>query len=240
MDEVRVLPVDKERKMEDIRARFAEGSTSYDGRITRIIPRYSEMLDALISSVMPRWNRMPRVLDIGCGTGALSAAVLRSRPEAELTCLDMTKEMLDIARQRLSGHDNVGYVVADIHDFQLDGPYDAVVSSLALHHIGSDEEKKAIYRKVFDALRSGGCFYNADLVLASNDDLQEVYMAKWKEFMYRSFSHEEVDHAHITRYRQEDSPAKLVDHLRWMGDVGFRDLDVVWKYYNFAVYGGTK
>ncbi len=31
-----------------------------------------------------------------------------------------------------------------------------------------------------------------------------------------------------------------MDQLAWLAEIGFTDVDVVWKYYNFAVYGGRK
>jgi len=233
------VSVDKERKMEEVRANFASGSTGYDDRIKKIIPRYDEMLDALVSCVRPPRDRRLRIIDIGCGTGAVSARLLHSHPDIELTCLDMTAEMLELAKERLKGH-GVKFVLADIYDFELDGPYDMVISSLALHHIVSDHDKKAIYQKIYDALAPGGSFFNADIVLGSNDLVQELYMDRWREFMYRSFSKDETDNVRIPRYHKEDSPARLIDHLRWLDEVGFAAVDVIWKHYNFAVYGGWK
>jgi SAM-dependent methyltransferase len=109
------VSVDKERKMEEVRANFASGSTGYDDRIKKIIPRYDEMLDALVSCVRPPRDRRLRIIDIGCGTGAVSARLLHSHPDIELTCLDMTAEMLDIAKERLKGRD-VRFVLADIYE----------------------------------------------------------------------------------------------------------------------------
>ena len=39
---------------------------------------------------------------------------------------------------------------------------------------------------------------------------------------------------------EEDRPAVLMEQLSWLKDLGFADVDVVWKYYSFAVYGGRK
>jgi tRNA (cmo5U34)-methyltransferase len=232
------LNVDREKRMEEVRTNFTKGSGEYDDRIRKIIPRYDEMLEALVSSTALREGGV-RVLDIGCGTGAASEQLLRTRPEAQLTCLDMTESMLDLARRRLEGR-GARFVLADIHEFDLDGPYDAVISSLALHHLVSDQDKKDVYRRILDALAPGGSFFNADIVLGSSDAVQEMYMMKWKEHMYRSFPRTEVDEVQVPRYRREDSPARLVDHLRWLEEVGFKDVDIIWKRYNFAVYGGSR
>jgi tRNA (cmo5U34)-methyltransferase len=232
--------MDREKRMAEIRSNFSEGSREYDTRVKKIIPRYDEMLDVLISCIVPQEGHKMRAIDLGCGTGAVSKRLLDVFPDTELTCLDMTEEMIDIAKQRLSAHGNVRYVLSDLYEFEFDGPYDVIVSSLALHHIVTDQDKKMIYRRIFEALRPGGSFYNADLVLGSDDDTQSINMKQWKEHMYLSFPREDVDNVLVTRYEQEDSPAKLIDHMRWLNEVGFVGVDVAWKYYNFAVYGGKK
>jgi tRNA (cmo5U34)-methyltransferase len=232
--------MDRHERMAGIRSNFSEKSREYDSRVRKVIPRYEEMLDVLISCFIPQDGKRIRAIDLGCGTGAVSKRLLGALPQTELTCLDMTEEMMNLAKLRLSTYKGVRYVLSDLYDFEFDGPYNVIISSLALHHIVTDHDKKLIYRRIFDALEPGGSFYNADLVLGSDDHTQYLYMKQWKEYMYRSFPREEVDNVQIPRYEQEDSPAKLIDHLHWLKEVGFGGADVVWKYYNFAVYGGKK
>ena len=44
----------------------------------------------------------------------------------------------------------------------------------------------------------------------------------------------------VIPYYEEDKPSKLVDQLTWLSEIGFVDVDVIWKYYKLAVYGGVK
>jgi len=115
-----------------------------------------------------------------------------------------------------------------------------VISSLALHHLRTDEDKKNFYSKIYKALSPGGIFYNADVVLASSSHLQDAYTKKWKEFMCKSMSKQEIEEKWIPKYKEEDRPAMLMDQLAWLGKIGFVYTDVVWKFYNFAVYGGAR
>ncbi len=228
------------RKMAEIRSNFSRRAEEYDSWIRKAVPRYDEMLDALMSCVEVTRGTRFRAIDIGCGTGALSQRLLSLYPEVELTCLDMTEGMLDVARERLKGHGNVRFVLHDLYDFQYDGPYDLVMSSLALHHLVTDEDKREQYRRIQDALAPGGSFYNADFVLASDDRTHAMYLRKWADFMYQTLPREEVEGSVLPRHRREDSPAMLTDHLRWMTEAGLSDVDVIWKYYGFTVYGGRK
>jgi tRNA (cmo5U34)-methyltransferase len=124
--------------------------------------------------------------------------------------------------------------------YEFDDIYDVAISSLALHHLLTDEDKKAFYQKIYENLAPGGVFYNADLILGSSDRIQEVYMEQWKAFMRKQLSEDEIENQCISKYYEEDRPAKLLEQLSWLTDLGFHEVDVLWKYYNFAVYGGCK
>lgn len=122
----------------------------------------------------------------------------------------------------------------------FEGQYDAIVSSLALHHLVTGAEKQRFYKRAFDRLAPGGVFYSADIVLGANEALQEAYMRLWRAFMLRRVPESEIDAKWIPKYEAEDHPAPLLDHLTWLAEAGFGEIDVVWKRYNFAVYGGTR
>lgn len=51
---------------------------------------------------------------------------------------------------------------------------------------------------------------------------------------------DEIEKIWIPKHKEEDFPVPLKSHIRWMKNVGFQDVDVVWKYYSFGVYGGLK
>lgn len=96
------------------------------------------------------------------------------------------------------------------------------------------------YKKAYNSLNNMGIFYNADVVLGSNNYNQSLYMQKWKEYMSNSISIDEIENKWIPNYELEDRPAKLIDQLEWLSEIGYKNIDVIWKFYNFAVYGGQK
>jgi len=114
------------------------------------------------------------------------------------------------------------------------------VSSLALHHLENDKDKKDFYSKIYSILTDSGMFYNADVVLASTDYHQDINMNRWIEYMNKSVLMDEILNYWIPKYKTEDRPAKLIDQLKWLENIGFKSVDVIWKYYNFGVYGGIK
>ena len=226
--------------MGSVKDHFESEAKEFDRIILTLIPHYATMVRALVEAI-PFERCVPvRVLDLGCGTGMIAGQVLEAFPSAQVTCLDIAENMIASAQSRLVRYGTVKYLVADFRTFDFVDRYDVVVSSLALHHLVTDGDKQQFYRRIYESLNVSGVFYNADVVLASNDFLQAVYMDAWCAFMRQSISNDEIRNKWIPKYEQEDHPAKLVDQLAWMAQIGFVDVDVVWKYYNFAVYGGVR
>jgi tRNA (cmo5U34)-methyltransferase len=224
--------------MDKIKQHFEEEARDFDRIILTLIPDYPQMVEALVAGLPFESDAPVRVIDLGCGTGTVSQAVLHAFPNAHVTCLDLAENMIAMAEYKLARHPHIRFIASDFATF--DGEYDAVISSLALHHIATDEDKKRLYHRIYARLRPGGIFYNADVVLASSDLLQATYMRQWRAFMRRNISDEEIEGKWIPKYQAEDRPAKLLDQLAWLKGIGFADVDVLWKRYNFAVYGGAK
>lgn len=233
--------------MEAIKAHFEEEARVFDATIVRLIPHYDSMIDALVSALPFPAGSRPKILDLGCGTGTVSARVFGRYPDAKITCLDIAENMLGMARAKLNPYNaNAEFVLADFSDWIPPVRYDAVVSSLALHHLPDDGAKRAFFSKVHESLSPGGCFLNADVVLSGDPQLQSMYLRKWRSFMigrdagHDPVSAEEADEKWFPSYEREDRPAVLSDQLDWLGTCGFAVTDVIWKHYNFAVYGGKK
>jgi len=108
------------------------------------------------------------VLDVGAGYGVVSEEVLKAFPHAHLTLQDYSELMFEHALKRLAGLSPFTcYVLADLSDpawaAKLRGPFDLVVSGLAIHNLDLESLMKRCYRSIYDLLRPGGLFLDYDL-----------------------------------------------------------------------------
>jgi len=103
------------------------------------------------------------VLDVGCGTGNLSLAMLRAQPAARVTGLDPDVGALRTAARKARRRRVPLTLVQGFADRlpTEDGSLDHVVSALALHHV-PDEGRVLFARDAFRALRPGGRVTIAD------------------------------------------------------------------------------
>jgi len=209
-------------RTDKIKSHFEEEAKEFDNIIKTLIPSYSEMVDILTLAI-PFSNEFKfSMIDLGCGTGTISKSVKNSFPGVNITCVDISREMLEIAKGKLDG--NMTGIEADFNDFEFSAKYDLVVSSLALHHLENDSDKLNFYKKIYSALNDNGVFINMDVVLGSDELIPDLYMKKWKEFMSKNVSEEEINNKWLKNYYLEDRPTKLITHLGMLRDCGFSNV----------------
>lgn len=226
--------------MNKIKDHFEQEAHEFDEIIIKLIPYYPQMLEALVSSIPFDHGKKIKVIDLGCGTGTISKKIKEKYLCANITCLDFAENMVEISKIKLKKFSDIKYIIADFNNYHFEDTYDLIVSSLSLHHLVTDNDKIAFYKKIYETLNPDGIFINADVILASNSSLQKNYLEQWKSFMQKNVSIEEINNKWIPKYKEEDRLAKLINQLIWLKDIGFKDVDVIWKYYNFAVYCGFK
>jgi tRNA (cmo5U34)-methyltransferase len=216
---------------------FAAHAADYDAQRRRLVPCFDEFYGTAVSVIGLRDGPVRRVLDLGAGTGLMSAAVLARYPEAELVLVDGAAEMLEQAGERLPAGATTT-VVADLREALPDGPFDAVVSGLAIHHL-EDPDKRDLFARVHDALRPGGVFVNAEHVTGPNPWLAGTYRSMWREACRAaSASEDEIGGAEVRM--QADRSADVATQLEWMRAVGMRDCDCFFKELHFAVLAGWR
>ncbi len=226
-------------RMDQVFEHFNGEAAVFDAGILKSVPHYQQMIGVIIEMLpFPRDSRVD-LLDIGTGTGNIAFNLKTAFPNSRLTCLDLAPNMLAIAKEKLSRFSDVEYIQADAAKYKFAKKYDAIVSSLTLHHLETDRDKHAFHVKAFQALKKGGLFINADILTAPDKKMQDINLAKWREHILKT-STPEFAADRYKKYKAEDRPAVLLNELDSLRKAGFRSVDCFWKYYNFAVYGGIK
>jgi tRNA (cmo5U34)-methyltransferase len=171
------------------------------------VPAYERLQQAVARATAGL--AVARVLDLGTGTGETLGAVLGTHPGAVAVGVDKNDAMLDAARRRLAGA-TVGLQVAELTDALPAGPFDLVVSALAIHHL-EGPDKADLFGRIGGVLRPRGRFVLGDVVIPVEQPDGVTPLIS--------------DH---------DRPSTLADQLRWLDEAGF-DASTVWAEHDLVV-----
>jgi tRNA (cmo5U34)-methyltransferase len=200
----------------------------YDVQIRRFIPGYDDMLATAVGVLATLAPPDVHILDLGGGTGALSAAVLGGLPEARVTLLDVDAAMLAEARDRLAEFgDRVDFREASFLDPLP--PAGAVMASLALHHVHDLEQKVGLYRAIHEALEPGGVFLNVDAAVSDGPRLGALAVDTVVAHMGENGIPEAEAREHIASWADEDRYFPLDSELGALRRAGFAEVDCVWR-----------
>ncbi len=213
-----------------------------------------EMQVATVLRMIPQPMDAPiRVLDIGAGFGALAGAVLRDRPNATALCLDASEAMLQLGLEKnadLKGR--IRFVQGSLESSDwlksVDGTFDAVISSRALHHFTENQRRRYIFKELFGLVRVSGCFINADNVRGATKTLSERYRTARDEYLDRfvrkasggKTNLAQAKAASPSTYHGPHNNGYLDEELAWLREAGFVDVDCFWKFTTIVVYGGFR
>lgn len=219
---------------------FDRSSVHYDRDRRRLIPCYDDFYSIALEVIPFHQDRELRVLDLGAGTGILSAGVAARYPHALLTLVDLSPAMLRIAEERFMAGDGrrASFHTMDYSKEPLRGTYDLIVSALSIHHL-PDDDKIRLFKKIFRALEPGGMFINADQVQGENAVAEKICTRTWLRKVRESGIPEEALSEAIERMK-EDRMSPLASQLTWLERAGFSDITTWYRYYSFVVYSATK
>ena len=174
---------------------LGELGSFYDGIITR-----STLAGKIIDSVVwgldadkaEKWiddalEPIPQdfsgnLLEVPVGTGVLTMPLYKTLPEASVTCLDYSADMMENARKRAlaMGIEGISFVQGDVGDLPFDDESFDIVLSLNGFHAFPDKE--AAYRETFRVLKKGGifcgCFYITGEYARTDRFIEKLYVPK--------------------------------------------------------------
>jgi tRNA (cmo5U34)-methyltransferase len=165
---------------------------TYLAEMAAEIPGYEELQEAVVTAAAE--VQATRVLELGTGTGETALRVHARHPEATWVGIDASEAMLERARERLP---NADLRLQRLEDELPAGPFDLVVSALAVHHLDG-AGKQDLFSRVARVLQPGGRFVLGDVVVPPAGQEGPIYI-DW----------------------EMDKPDSVEDQLAWLRAAGF-------------------
>ena len=230
--------------VDEIRRRF-DGETD---RYTNLETGQLSAVDAVLAmnlvaeAAAATTPHATNLLDVGCGGGNYTLKLLERLPHLDVTLIDLSQAMLDLAvpriRPRSTG--SVTAIQADIRDINLGkSRFDIVLASAVLHHLRADNEWRSVLQKVHDALKPRGSFWIFDIVESPLPEVQTIHWRRYGEYLTaaggESFRKELYE-----RIIEEDTPRSVPYQLDLLRAVGFSEVELLHKNSCYAALGAVK
>jgi malonyl-CoA O-methyltransferase len=137
-----------EKHQRSVTARFSAAAPTYhdNADVQRIV---AEKLLSLVSAPLP----VDHILEIGCGTGVLTELLMKHFPTVMIHAMDVSRDMIAQARNRLSSNNHIRWFMSDLRTFDPPVLYPLIVSSSSMHWICPVEDG---LRSMANLLEAGG------------------------------------------------------------------------------------
>lgn len=237
-------PLDKKSTVTEIRERFDADVERFSNLETgqqavMDAPLVLELISELAVKFRPDAENL---LDIGCGAGNNTIAILRRKGVINCDLVDLSLPMLERARERLS-EENAGDVRIYHSDFRnVELPhahYDIVVAAAVLHHLRDDADWENAFQKIYGLLKPGGVFFVSDIVFHENEKVHEEMYKRYGEYLKR-IGDPGYDRKIFDNIDKEDTPRSLSYQIDLLRKTGFGYADVLHKNSCFAAFVGIK
>lgn len=222
-----------------VKTHLGVSAGDYDQAIRDFVPYYDEFLNTAVALLKKLIPEDAQIVDLGGGTGGLTAAIVKGLPNVRVQIVDVDSQMLTQAQERLKAYSpRVSFLNASFFDPLPKA--DAYVASLSLHHIHDLKEKTKVYHSIWQGLNPGGLFLNLDAVVSEDSALTPLAMNEWASKMEERGIALPAALQHLKSWKDEDRYFSIFEELTSLKNAGFPAPECFWRRLPMAVYGGRK
>ncbi len=217
----------------NIQNNFNKVAKEYDKNRINFIPCFDDYYDNTTKLITSNIESPKRILDLGAGTGLLSSFWFQQFPTSEYVLVDIADEMLNIARKRFSGIENVCYKTLNYVRDLPSGNFDTIISALSIHHLENDD-KQNLFNRINKKLPKGGLFVNYDQFCSNSKRLNKWINTYWENQLKNS-SLSKHDIELWDERKRLDRECSIDDEIEMLRNSGFSIVECFYKYQKFSV-----
>lgn len=187
------------------------------------MPGRKDILSKIANLATTFVSHQPKILDLGCGSGDVTAEIIQLRPDTSVCMVDFSEKMVHQVRDRFQNEKNIEIITHDLNngvpENLLSKEFDVLTSCFTIHHV-EYENRVGLYTQIRHILCDGGLFINGDLFTGESpaisgwelDNLVTwiTKQAKNELRIERTFNQVKQKQLEISE-KQEDKPGTLWD-----------------------------
>jgi tRNA (cmo5U34)-methyltransferase len=201
---------------------------NFDDHINQSIPHYDTMNENIVALSEYFIDEGTNVYDIGCSTGKLLRRLKEGKDDAHFYGLEINENMI----KEFTSDTNLTLINSDITKYNEYVNASLITSIFTLQFVPLKDREK-ILKEIYKGLNKGGAFIFSEKVLSRYSKFQDIFTFLYYDFKKRNFSEKEILDKEVN-LRSIMKPITLEENIQMLKKVGFKDIDVIWKNYNFV------
>ncbi|WP_456479349.1 carboxy-S-adenosyl-L-methionine synthase CmoA [Nautilia sp.] len=228
-DKVFTKPIEKQFEFDE------EVASVFDDMLNRSVPFYKENLSLQIDILENFLEEQDAVADLGSSTGTFLIELAKRKKNLSLTGIDNSEAMIKRARNKAKAFGvNVNFVNADFLTYEF-GELKAVIANYTVQFVRPLKREKLI-RKIYDSLKKEGVFLMSEKLVTENKKLNKIMIDIY--YLYKKrMGYSEYE---IARKREALEnvliPYTMQENIEMLKNAGFEDIEVVFRWNNFATF----
>jgi len=212
---------------EKMRDFFKARVDGYDEHMRLNVDGFKQIYTVVVDPI-EQTQKAVRVLDLGCGTGLELGAVFQKAPNACVTGIDLSPEMLDrLAEKYTDKKKQIFLRFGSYLEFPFpEKKYDYALSVMTLHHL-TKVEKMTVYRKILNTLKDDGIYIEADYVVSASEETD-----RFKHYLEikETYDIKDMQNYHV------DIPFSKKTQIQLFNQVGFKHVEVILELENACIF----
>lgn len=222
----------------NIEKQFNLIAEEYDSNRRKFISCFDDFYKNTTEFIVSNIKKPKQIVDLGAGTGLLTYFWYQQYPDSKYVLVDIAGEMLNVARKRFEGIENISYQTENyVHKFP-DILFDTVISALSIHHL-EDKDKKKLFERIYDSLPNGGLFVNYDQFCAGQPEMDDWFNSFWESQLANS-GLTDIDLELWKERRKLDRECTARQEVDMLKDCRFKMVKCVYSYQKFSVIVAIK
>ena len=202
---------------------FNKRADGYEEHMKETVEEFEKYYKAISHPIRKTEDKI-NILDLGCGTGLELEGIFSKVPNAQITGIDMSEEMIKKLKEKYENKlDNIKIIMDSYLTLPFENKnYDYVVACMTMHHF-LKEEKIELYKKIREALKEGGKYIEGDYMVSKENEIE--YLERYHE-QINSLTEEERGLYHI------DIPFAIETQKEILTEAGFKNIEIIWQVEN--------
>jgi ubiquinone/menaquinone biosynthesis C-methylase UbiE len=168
----------------------------------------------------------------------LTKTIYEIYPQANYTLIDISGDMLKIAKERFAGISNFNFLEYNyVEDIPVNN-CDLICSALSIHHLNENDKWK-LYKNIYSKLDKGGCFINLDQFVAGSGKINNLYNDWWYDYINNSGIKQDEKSAWLER-KELDKENTISETIELLRKSGFENIECIYNFMKFGVVMAIK